>query len=1290
MVDGDAPVRYSCFIHTRQPAALRRAGIPIGSQYDGFVTAQVTLDQLRTLAAMPQVTYLAAPRQVQPFNREAGAAVGAHLLNQGFVYGTQYQGQGTIVCIVDTGLDWNHPDFRDAQGNSRVLAIWDQTLTKNLAGSTNEQTPQDRRGTNFDCCNWGVEYSQAEINADITGDPTAPAVRTRDLEGHGTHVAGTAAGNGRSVAGGRFAGIAPQADLLIVKTNFLNTGIADALTYARLVSAAEGKPVVVNLSLGTQATAHDGTNILDMVANQFVNSGPGRVLVAAAGNEGGKNMHYSARIEPGQTRTVEFAVPDYQPNPGISNDEFKTLLYFNNNANVTATLRSPNNLAATAVPGSTGQNPSADGNLVVDNFFDPNNSKRFVEAEFADDNAAPAPASGIWALDLTNNGGSAVTFDGWIITNGSPFTAEPSGLGVTFDDVSTIGTPGTAAEAITVGSFMQKFRYYAYNPPSGPFGPRSYATDRTDDISIFSSRGPLVGGALKPDLTAPGQAVASSLSASVPFSNRLSDPSQQHFFTQGTSMACPVVAGCAALLLQQTPALTGAQVKNLLISTASKDAFTTNTVNNTWGHGKTDVYRAMVELLDPQALPLTQRKTYAYRAVANDGNALPDGFGAGVRISPDFSGQLTGVYAHTWLNLPPAGSQFTLQAFTDNGGLPGPTALGPPVTITVGSNLARMGWNYLDLVSANLQVTAGTDFWLVLTNVTGGNFELGVNNAGPFTNRSALSDGAVWTSASLDWALRAEITQRDDAVLWNGQAWLGGSPSVTKAAIIGGPYPNNVAGQGSFFTRHLHVLQGQTLTVGQNGLVLVDGSLRYPGATIQVLSGGSFLQTDASLGDPETNARSLFRVERMGLSGASTGYSYVSSPVQGVPMSSVSSRASLPGTRLKYFEGAADGSQRWVDVPPDELLEPGRGYLMVTPGLLTFAGQRPFNQNGSGWGSSAPITRTPLPSGNGFNAVGNPFPSDLDMLAFLTQNGPAPAGNGATTAEAWFWRANNSTQISGAGTFVSMTLLTPPAEAYAATGQGFYVRAAALGTANVEFRNNQRTERSGRAPDFFRSEEERFTRFRLKLESTDGTTDRLLLGFGPRFTTGVDLGWDGEKMDGNQRVNLAARQANGTRYAVAALPVPDQNFRLPLTVQVAAAGSYTFAAEAVPGQADEKLFLVDRQTNEHYYLEVDRPHTLTLQAGNYRDRFYLARASEVVGNQGATEVRVWTSGHLMVVRAGAGASLELADLQGRVLARHEQLANGAVLAAEVPTAGVYLLRVAGPLGTLAQRVWLAP
>jgi subtilisin family serine protease len=1293
MVDGDAPIRYSCFIHTRQPGKLRQAGIPVGSVFEGFVTAQVTLDQLRALAAMPHVTYLAAPRQLQPFNREAGAAVGAHLLNQGFVYGTQYQGQGTIVCIIDTGLDWNHPDFRDVQGNSRVLAIWDQTLTKNLAGSTGEQTPQDRRGAGFDCCNWGVEYSRAEIDADIIADPTSPAVRTRDLEGHGTHVAGTAAGNGRSVPGGRFAGIAPQADLLIVKTNFLNTGIADAIAYARLVSTAEGKPVVVNLSLGTQATAHDGTNILDQVANQFVNSGPGRVLVAAAGNEGGKNIHYSARIAPGQTRTVEFTVPDYQPNPGVNNDEFKTLLYFTSNANITATLRSPNNLAATAVPGSTRQNATADGNLIVDNFFDPNNNKRFVEVQFSDANAAPAPASGIWALDLTNNGTDAATFNGWVTLNGVPFAAQGGGLGITFDDASTIGTPGTAAEAITVGSFMQKFRYYAYNPPSGPFGPRSYATDRTDDISIFSSRGPLVGGALKPDLAAPGQAVASSLSTSVPFSSRLTDPGRQHYFTQGTSMACPVVAGCAALLLQQAPTLTGAEVKNLLTSTASKDGFTTDAANNTWGHGKTDVYRAMVGLLDPQALPQAQRKTYAYQAVANDGNALPNNFKAAVRISPEFSGRLTGIYAHTWVNLPAEGSQFTVQALASNGGLPGPTALGPAIIITVGPNLARMSWNYLDLAAANIQVTAGTDFWLVLANTTGENLELGKNTTGPFTDRSALFNGATWATAPLEWALRAEVTQQDDAVLWNGQAWLGGLPNLAKTAIIGGAYPNQVAGQGSFFARHLHVLKGQTLTVEPNGLVLLDGQLRYPGGTIQVRSGGSFIQTDASLGNPQADAQSTFRVERMGLGGTLAGYNYISSPTQGVPMSSVTGSTIFPDERWKYFEGAAGAGDRWVSVPGTELLEPARGYLMVTPGLLNFTGQRPFNQGGSGWSSSVPISRTALPSGNGFNLVGNPFPSDLDMLALLTQNGPAPAGNGATTAEAWFWHETNpngsGTQASGAGSFVTMTLLTPPAEAYAATGQGFYVRAAAPGIANLEFRNNQRTERSGRTPDFFRPEEENFSRFRLKIEGTGGLTDQLLVGFGPRFTDGADPGWDGEKMDGEAPLNLAAIQGNGTRYAVAALPVPAPTFRLPLAVRVAAAGNYTFSAEAVPNPTDEKLFLVDKQTNEHYYLEVGRPHTLALPAGNHRDRFYLGRASEVVGGPSPAGARAWASGRTLVVQAGAGARLELTDLQGRVLAQYHNLADRAVLATAVPVSGVYLLRVAGPLGTLAQRVWLS-
>ena len=113
-----------------------------------------------------------------------------------------------ILCIIDTGIDWEHKDFRDPvdDSQSRILYIWDQTLIP----QGGELSPAE------DGLGYGVEYTQAQIENEIDGTPTG-FVREQDTHGHGTHVTGTAAGNGASFTNLKYAGLAPQADIIVVK-----------------------------------------------------------------------------------------------------------------------------------------------------------------------------------------------------------------------------------------------------------------------------------------------------------------------------------------------------------------------------------------------------------------------------------------------------------------------------------------------------------------------------------------------------------------------------------------------------------------------------------------------------------------------------------------------------------------------------------------------------------------------------------------------------------------------------------------------------------------------------------------------------------------------------------------------------------------------------------------------------------------------------------------------------------------------------------------------------------------
>ena len=208
-------------------------------------------------------------------------------------------GKGVIVGIVDTGIDYKHEDFIDDTGKSRILYIWDQTD----AGGPNPSYPY----------NYGSEWTKTQIDNEIDGTP-AGIVREEDTNGHGTHVAGTAAGDGSATNGdelaGKYKGMAPEAELIIVKTDLTSCHIIDGVNYIFSKANSLGKPAVVNLSLGTHQSPHDGTGSLSHAMDESIKTGgsetKGRVVVVAAGNEGSDEIHAEANILPGSSETIKF------------------------------------------------------------------------------------------------------------------------------------------------------------------------------------------------------------------------------------------------------------------------------------------------------------------------------------------------------------------------------------------------------------------------------------------------------------------------------------------------------------------------------------------------------------------------------------------------------------------------------------------------------------------------------------------------------------------------------------------------------------------------------------------------------------------------------------------------------------------------------------------------------------------------------------------------------------------------------------------------------------------------
>ncbi|RME43699.1 MAG: hypothetical protein D6791_14835, partial [Chloroflexi bacterium] len=474
--------------------------------------------------------------------------------------GIPVKGRGVIVAIVDSGIDWQHGDFKDAQGHSRILEIWDQTA---------------QRGTPPAGYDYGNLCTRSQIDQ-------AQCTET-DTEGHGTHVAGIAAGNGLSTNPARYVGVAPEADLLVVKDSGRDAGILDAWNYIVSRARALGRPVVINNSFGSHGGAHDGTAALEKAIDQL--SGNGVIFVVAAGNEGNDPIHAAGTLRPGETANITYTFPE----PSPLNVSEADIWY--NQADAIST--------SVIAPGGQTFGPVHKGE--IQEFSGPDNTTITIDASPWAGNPdnwiwiqiqkpEGQQLSGNWAFVLHGDNITAGgRWDAWLATG------QGAGSGTEYfttnvDPHMTVGEPGTAHKAITVASYTTKACWPSVE------GDRCFDPEPTlGAISDFSSIGPTRDGREKPDLAAPGEAITAAFSrdARSEFSPARVDPDNVHLSIQGTSMAAPHVAGTIALMLQVNPALNAMAALNILRQTARTDGFTGSVWNANWGTGKLDAKAAV-------------------------------------------------------------------------------------------------------------------------------------------------------------------------------------------------------------------------------------------------------------------------------------------------------------------------------------------------------------------------------------------------------------------------------------------------------------------------------------------------------------------------------------------------------------------------------------------------------------------------------------------------------------------------------------------------------------------------
>ena len=728
----DGSPLYGAIIYTTNPSGLLDDGIPLNSICSSFATARLTPAELARLIEYDDVTYVDAGRPYRLMNDVTVGLTGADLLHIGYIDNTPYTGTGAIVCFIDTGIDWEHLDFRDPNNpsQSRILYIWDQLL--NPTGG--ENSPAETG------CNYGVEYTKAQIEDEIDGSPTN-FVRSFDNHGHGTHVAGIAAGNGAAYGNGKYAGMAPNADILIVKAgekSFNSTDLVNALSYARQKAQALGKPIVVNMSIGTYGGPHDGTMPKEVAADEFINSGPGRAVVLSAGNAGADNSHLQGTIPAGSTRQIVCTVPEYVPQAESDDDDFGFEFWFDEPGVLTTRLTSPNGESVTQVTVGTKTSHTNDGSIFISNGPSyTGNGDLVIEGWMYDNDEAKPPAQGDWIVSITNNSDRSMSYHCWLYDRE---IGEEDTVAVLLENGDSHYTlSNTAADAIIVGSYAHRWRWHAINDTSYYGG----ATDHSDGISPYSSIGPTRSGVQKPDITTPGQFTASSMTQHANTHASWKIQGEKHRIMAGTSMSTPVVTGAVALLFQQNPDYTANAVTNLLTSSADQDEYTGAVWNATWGYGRLNIFKAMANAIHPDASAAQEIAVYddwggdiQYYFVGND-------YPLAVRFTPEISGEITGFFFHPYNN-----SQLTgplhIEIWTDRLGNPD-TKLGNTI-LYEHNKVLPFSWNFVNLNGINVNVTSNIDYHVVLRPSSGDVLNVLIDAASVDNRTSYNADGISWTS----------------------------------------------------------------------------------------------------------------------------------------------------------------------------------------------------------------------------------------------------------------------------------------------------------------------------------------------------------------------------------------------------------------------------------------------------------------------------------------------------------------------------------------------------------------
>jgi len=579
---------------------LEKAGLQVGSASARVAYGATTLAGLQALAAMPQVESIQRRRYPHlHLNRSVPDIKANQVWGRSGDNFSGYTGRGVIVGIIDSGIDIKHNNFRKPDGTSRIVAIWDQTLTaqggETVPGPiTNPSILVGHSGPQPVPLNYGVEYEQSQISDTVQNKNPAVKVRHIDEVGHGTHVAGIAAGDG-SQAGGclikyQYIGVAPEADIIVVRLFGVtdsdskltppssNSFMLDAIRYIFNQASTLNQPAVINLSLGLFTEYMDGTSdeCLDVDALLKANS-QGRAIVFSAGNEGGLNFHANAKVPAGPAASLALNFTIYSDDNAVGS---RTVMVMYSGSNLEAQLTSPVagaggviSWVSTAGAGyAKSTTANGDNGLVSIK-----NVANRITISINSTQVSPATTpptynplvNGTWKLELRDTSNTATTIDAYCLYGSAQDEKSPRFLS-NITSRSTLSDTATCHEALAVGS-----------------------CEVGGSLSTFSGRGPTLDNRTKPELSAPGENVTSAHSSTIK-----NDPDcticccsccEAYVDKSGTSMSAPHIVGVIALVLHKDPNLKHDEISQVLTANAApKPSGTPSDDDAGWGAGRAD------------------------------------------------------------------------------------------------------------------------------------------------------------------------------------------------------------------------------------------------------------------------------------------------------------------------------------------------------------------------------------------------------------------------------------------------------------------------------------------------------------------------------------------------------------------------------------------------------------------------------------------------------------------------------------------------------------------------------